>query len=430
MSLRSGVDDLAARIGDEIRTLRAVRNQVELAAALAAGGDVVVDSSVTIALTSTQNITKPTRLIGGTFTRSSGEAFRITSSNVEITGVTITGGAGASGGSRDESQKLVRIMGTSNNRLAGINIHDCTFLQSRSDCVWLEWTRGARVCGNSMRRFLYSGVMMLSATGARVSDNDIVDAPLTSGVVNVYGIALTDLDNTAAARSRECVVVGNRVDTIDWEGIDTHGGDGIAITGNVVTGCPRGIALVTGNTSRTVAPERCVVTGNRVDSLGLRQPLREGIILAGRAGASADAHITGNHVTGYGGSELFLDYYTRSYTYVGGNMPPLHNWTNITLDGDFDANTSFPPQYRVDGDVVHLRGGVIPKLGSARSTIGRIPAAAARPSVLTFVGYAKGSNVNAGNGMIAVEPTGVITFYYVSGNDYYTYFLTGSYVAD
>lgn len=409
-----------------------VTTQAGLTAALAAGGDVYVDSSVTIALTATQNITKPTRLIGGTFTRSTGEAFRITSSNVEITGVSITGGAGASGGSYDESQKLVRAIGTSANRLVGINIHDNTFLQCRGDCVWLEWTVGARVCGNSMRRFLYSGVMMLSATGALISDNDISDSPLTGSVVNVYGIALTDLDNTAAARSRECAVTGNRVSLVDWEGIDTHGGDGITITGNVIVGCPRGIALVGGNTTRVMSPERCVVTGNRIDSLGLRRPIREGIILGGRSGASAEGYITGNHVTGYNGNEIFLDWWNRAYTYVGGNMPPLIPWTNIPLTSAWSVNeyVAVRPQYMVDGNVVYLRGSAYRTssgLGADVDFSTALPAAA-RPSQLTLVNTIKAMNEAGGIGTIFATPEGILRVCYATTrNTSHQWSLMGSY---
>lgn len=402
-----------------------VTTQAGLATALAAGGDVYCDSAVTIALTSTQNITKPTRLIGGRFTRTTGEAFRITSSNVEISGVTITGG----GTPYDQSQKLIRAVGSSSNRLTGINIHDCVMRNSRGDNIWLDWTDGASVSGNSIRGFLYSGVMLISATGARISGNDIVDAPLTGSVINVYGIALTDADNTAAARSRECVVVGNRVDKIDWEGIDTHGGDGVAITGNVVTGCPRGIALVGGNTTRVVSPERCVVTGNRVDSLGLRQPLREGITLAGRAGATAEGYITGNHVTGYGGNELFLDYYNRAYTYVGGNMPPLIGWTDLPLASGYIAGTLGAPQYMVDGNVVYLRGSVQKRVGTGKdSYISNALPSAARPSINQYLGALKvASGSSSESGILLMEPNGQLRLVYETGTSTFNWTLSGTY---
>lgn len=406
-----------------------VTTQAGLATALAAGGDVYCDSAVTIALTSTQNITKPTRLIGGRFTRTTGEAFRITSSNVEISGVTITGG----GTPYDESQKLIRAVGTSSNRLTGINIHDCVLRNSRGDNIWLDWTDGATVSRNSIRSFLYSGVMLISAVGARVSDNDIVDSPLTGSVVNVYGIALTDSDNTAAARSRECAVVGNRVSLIDWEGIDTHGGDGINITGNVIVGCPRGIALVGGNASRVMSPERCLVTGNRIDSLGLRRPIREGIILGGRSGASAEGYITGNHITGYNGNEIFLDWWNRAYTYVGGNMPALIPWTTLPLAGTFRAGTLGTPQYMVDGNTVYLRGSIMRNASGKAADVDITTAlpAAARPSQWTMVAitrFSVGATSSTATAHIVANEAGLLRLVYASDStSEWNWMLTGSY---
>ncbi|GAA1402067.1 hypothetical protein GCM10009613_61410 [Pseudonocardia kongjuensis] len=406
---------------------RPVRTQAELVAALAAGGDVYVDSSVTIALSSTMTISKPTRLIGGTFTRTSGEAFRITSSSVEITGATITGGAGTAN-SYDSTQKLIRAVGTSTARLTGIDIHDNAILQCRGDCVWLEWCEGARVASNTVRRFLYSGVMVISGLRCRVSDNEISDGPLTSGVVNVYGIAFTDTDNTLAARSTDCIAIGNTVHQVDWEGIDTHGGDSILVTGNIITGCPRGIALIGGNASRVAQSIRCQAIGNRIDGSGARQTLREGIIAAGMSGKPTDVVIVGNTIDNYS-TPIMLDFWDRGISRIGSNNIAHVPWTNITLDGDYNANGTYPPQYRVDNGVVHLRGGVIPKSSSVRTKIGTIPNAAAWPSILQFIGYAKGSNAGAGNAMIGVDPAGVLSMYYMTGTDTFTYFLSGSYSA-
>jgi len=51
------------------------------------------------------------------------------------------------------------------------------------------------------------------------------------------------------------------------------------------------------------------------------------------------------------------------------------------------------------------------------------------PTVLTAVGFLKGSNASAGNGTLTVTTTGALQLLYGSGTDMYTYFLHGSYVA-
>jgi parallel beta-helix repeat protein len=407
-----------------------ITTEQELIAALAAGGEVLCDSGITIALSQTMDVTVPCRIVGGRFTRSTGPAFEVTTSDVEFDGVHIAGGGTAAG--YDISQKLIYVRGTKGAALSGISVHHCTLTQSRGDNVWLEWCTGSAVHDNVITNYLYSGVMVISGIRITVSGNTIADAPLSSGVVNTYGVALTDLSNDAADRSRHCTVVGNTVSLVDWEGIETHGGDGLTITGNTVLGCPRGIALVVGNQTQTVAPTNCLVAGNTVNAAGMRQPQLAGIYLAGPANgpATASATVVGNQIIGYT-TPFNTSSWDRGNTYVGNNSEPFVNWTPIAIGADFVAHGTYPPQYRVDGDVVHLRGGVIPKSGGpvTRSQVGSLPKAAAWPTVLTVVGFVKGSNPAAGNGTLAVTTTGDLQLLYGSGTDSYTYFLHGSYVA-
>jgi Right handed beta helix region len=402
-----------------------VRTQADLAAALLVGGTIEVDSSTTITLTAQLNVTQPTRITGGKFSVASGPAFYVTSSDVTIAGVTITGGGTSS---YDSNQKLIYVKGTSSVPLSNICIRNCTLQSSRSDNVWLEWCSDSLVTANLIYTYLYSGVMVISGVRVSVTDNVIRDAPLSVGVVNNYGIAFTDLDNTSAARSRDCQAVGNMISYIDWEAIDTHGGSGISIVGNTIVACPRGIALVVGNASRLTAPTRCTVSGNSINGTGQRQVVREGIFLGGIAGVSADGTVSGNTVTNM--SPTFsLDFVDRAKTTFVGNNEYLVPWTNITLDGDYNANATYPPQYAVEGNTVMLRGAAIPKGSSTRTVIGHLPSAFAWPSTVTMVGYVKGSNAAAGNGMIGVDTDGTVSLYYFSGTDVFSYFLSGTYQA-
>jgi hypothetical protein len=407
-----------------------ISTQAELEAALLAGGDIVVDSGVTIDLTATMQVTQPSRIRGGRFTRDSGPAFEITSAGVDVDDVEITGGGAAAG--YDPTQKLIYAHGGAAAPLTDVRIRNCTLRGSRGDNIWLEWCTGAVVDGTDIASYLYSGVMVISGRRIMITNNQVRDAPLTAGVVNVYGIAITDLDNTDAARSRDCSVLGNQVTLIDWEGIDTHGGDSLTITGNHVTGCPRGIALVTGNATRLYAPTDCLVSGNTIDAAGARQPLLAGVYLAGIAGKPASATIVGNQLLGYDTpGPVYASYWARADTYIGDNSRPFVPWTPIEMGLDYTPNTSYPPQYLVDGNTVHLRGGVIPRSGgvAARTDIGTLPKPAAWPTILTIAGFAKGSSPGAGNAQVAVTPAGELQMLYGSGTDAYTYWLSGSYQA-
>jgi hypothetical protein len=401
-----------------------VNNEADLRAALANGGEIHVDSSAVVTLSQTLEVTQPTKLIGGKFVKSSGPAFHITSSNVEFDGVQIAGGEVAAG--YDDTQKLIYAQGTEAAPLGNLWLHECKLFGSRGDNIWLEWCRESNVTNNLIKRFLYSGIMVISGEGIIIQGNNVYDARMTGEVPNVYGIAVTDLDNTEAARSRDCTIIGNRVDQIDWEAIDTHGGDRITIVGNTVSRSPRGIALVTGNSTRLTAPTRCVVSGNNVDGAGTRRPIREGIWLGGIANVPADGVVTGNIVTNYPWT-IGTPYVDRSKTYIGGNNVPLVDWTPIEMD-EFNAHGTWPPEFKVDGNTTYLRGAGYPKSGTSR-IYGRIPNAHAWPSQLTMVGAVKGSDSGGSIGMFAAHPDGSIELFYKSLDDTPAFFLSGSYEA-
>ncbi|HEX3650012.1 MAG TPA: right-handed parallel beta-helix repeat-containing protein [Pseudonocardiaceae bacterium] len=406
-----------------------ISTQADLEAALLAGGDIACDPTVVIDLTDTMVVGLPTRLLGGTFTISSGTAFRVTSSDVEIAALSITGPGGTT---LDTSQRLISAVGTEAAPLTGIDVHDCQLSGSMSDSVWLEWCVDSSVRGCAVSDFLDSGIMVISGNRVAVANNAVFDGHLATGAVEVYGIAITDLLNTATARSRHCTVTGNRVHEIDWEGIDTHGGDGIVVTGNTVTACRRGIALVTGNATRIAVPMSCVASGNLVDGTGARVTPDIGVFLAGSGTSLASATITGNTIAGYDSAQpISTINWNRADTTVANNSRPHVNWSNVTLATGWTANATFPPQYMVDGNTVSFRGGVIPPTGgvSAHPVIGSLAAIAAWPAERVFYATTHGSSGTAGIGVLNVDTNGAFRIDYGTTSDSFTYWLTGGYTA-
>lgn len=405
-----------------------ITTQHQLIKALRDGGEVQCDSGVVIPLTETMRVTVPCRITGGHLTRETGAAFEVTTSHVEFDGVRIEGGGQDAG--YDGTQKLIHVRGTKDAPITGIDVHDCRLEGSRGDNIWLEWCTASTAHDNLISRFLYSGIMVISGNRLAINGNVITDAPLSDGVPNTYGIALTDLTNVADDRSRHITVVGNHVSLIDWEGIDTHGGESITITGNTVLGCPRGIALITGNRTRVTAPTHCVVAGNTIDVAGARRPALPAIFLAGISGTPASATIVGNQIAGYP-TPIHTSFWSRGETYIGNNSAPQVPWSPIAMGADYEPDDEAPPEYLVDGDTVHLRGGVVPKSGgvSERVEIGSLRNAAAWPTQLTFIGYVKGAHPDAGNGTLAVTPEGVLQLHHGNGTDTHTYHLAGSYRA-
>ena len=406
----------------------------DLTAAIAAKDpEVVFDGAQEITLPHPIVVNHPVRIAGGRFKVKDGPAFVVNTSGVTIESCVITGGRDDKDG-YSSAQKLIHVIGKEGAPVSGVAVRGCRLSRSRGDNIWLEWCADSVVADNVITEFLYSGVIALSGQRLLVSGNVIRDAPLSDGVVNPYGIAFTDNVNSDSGRSRDCSAVGNQLSLIDWEGIDTHGGDGISVVGNTLVGCPRGIAFVTGNENRVVSPTRGVASGNTLNAAGSRQPPREGIFLAGLPNIPADGTITGNHITGYHTAFGGLSYVDRTKTYIGANSAPLLDWSDITLDGDYTADPGSKPQYRIDGNTVYLRGNVIPKSDSQRTVIGHLHNAHAWPGTLSWLGESHGLDPAAGRGIIGVwggdsGKPGMLQMFHFEGTDTHPYPLFGEFQA-
>ncbi|UVS81784.1 right-handed parallel beta-helix repeat-containing protein [Actinokineospora sp. UTMC 2448] len=355
-----------------------VTTEADLRAALRDGGDITADLAVELSEPLELGVAG-TRVRGGRYRVDSGPAWVGWVSEVELAGMWVGGGRRGSP-VYDKAQRLIHLVGTEAARLAGVVVRDCRIGESRGDAVRLEWCVDSQVRGVVARGLLYAGVMVISGERVVVEGCTVTDAPLSPGVVNTYGIAVTDYANTEQARSRDCAVVGNTVSLIDWEGIDTHGGDGILVAGNTVQGCPRGVALVVGNETRTTAPTRCTVTGNSISARGMRVAQREGIVLGGLPRRAASAVVSGNRIDGYRRPYLWGDYIGEIV--VSGNNHPMIPWSGLDLTGsDFSEDPRDPLRYMVDGGEARLRGAVV----GEGSHVGRIPSPHGRPLVATRV---------------------------------------------
>lgn len=306
------------------RNVTVVRNFAELQDALLVGGTIFVTGDP-ITVTSSLIIGEPTTILGSgsSFILPAGSTnlgFLIQSSDVTIDGIRFTGGGLASGW--NSAARFVFAAGTEAAPLKNIAVRNCVLEGCQSDAIRLTWVDGATVFGNRIDGVLYSGVMLISAKNVDVIANTIRDAPLSTGVMNTYGIAATDSANTEAARTRNVRIIANTVEGVEWEGIDTHGGDGITVMGNSVRSCPRGIALVVGNNDRIAAPTNCIVQGNYVEFADAVSS-REGISLFGNASSNtlADAIITGNIVVGGFSSKYHLSTVDEAKTVLRNNSP-------------------------------------------------------------------------------------------------------------
>ena len=168
--------------------------------------------------------------------------------------------------------------------------------------IRLQWVAGAFVSRNFVRRIGYAGVHCYSCTDVLVDHNKVQSiSPGTSG--NAYGISFThggQVPSAANPASRRCVADGNIVvDVPVWKGLDTHDGQSITFSNNMVEGCKYGIGAVSVAGSPTIM-KNIVIEGN-VISAGAAAHQHYGISVTGMAGGFAENVIVANNlVEGYG----------------------------------------------------------------------------------------------------------------------------------
>ncbi len=244
-----------------------------------------------------------------------GVAVRVSSSNVTLDNVTIDGDTNI--GTPVNTNYFVHVDGTSENQRDNVRILNCSMSNNRGTFIWAEWCTNFTISGNTLLNGQYAGIMVISGQWGHITGNTVRSLLMTAPLVNAYGIACTDVDNTLEARSAHIIVSENFVEDITaWAGIDTHSGEDISIVNNTTWNCWVGINVVPGNSERLFAPKDCVVANNTV--VRINTPTQNaGIVFSGRA--------TGNLLTSgfYGGNVI------RGYTtpYVTVATDPAHFFT-------------------------------------------------------------------------------------------------------
>ena len=328
-------------------------------------------------LTGPVNLKKAVTIEGGEFLpHNTGRGLNITASDVTIRGSKFTASSAAN---PDASHQIIAAVGTSSAPLRRVTVDKVIIDKSRHQGVRLEWCEDVKVTGCTITDFQYGAVMLISVTRGEVSGCIIRNGLQEGTLVNAYGIAATDLVNTVAGRSKDILITRNVVDNIPrWEGIDTHGGERITITDNIVTRCRDGIAAVAGNSSRATAPKDLVVSGNTIDSLGI-STARSAIRLYGITdGPQASAMVGPNTIRGGYAMDVEAARYesttiTAQATSItngySSHPAPYRSWaasTNISRTGDNVTRTvSLPAGVFTKAPMVFLtpQGGANPANG-------------------------------------------------------------------
>ena len=196
-------------------------------------------------------------------------AFDVTASGVTFEKVTIAGNGSATAG----TASAIRAVGSEPNPILGLTVRDCTIRSFNKYAIEGVSVRDFTITRNVIEDIAYAGVMLTSPKGGVITDNTVRNIVQPSGFVNSYGIAVTRNGSQSlemSPRASDVVISGNLIDGVPkWEGIDTHGGENLTITNNILKNVWIGIAMVPGvNESGvdTYAPRNITITGNSIDS--------------------------------------------------------------------------------------------------------------------------------------------------------------------
>jgi len=234
-------------------------------------------------------------------------------SNSKLRGIKFTG---VGNSVVDSLSRAVEFSGTSNDPAAptnteNIDIQDCVLDGFGFYGFRGQFVKNVKIINNTIKSIGYFGVLLESPEDFEVNDNRIDD--INPGfTANAFGISLTRTENdsvTAFPLPVHGEVSGNRISNVTiWEAIDTHGGQFINISDNVIWACRNGISAVPSDDSSNdpfKAPNNVTITDNVIDLTGLNQ--LPAIRVAGAAGtlgspveAASGCSINDNTIKGGG----------------------------------------------------------------------------------------------------------------------------------
>jgi len=192
----------------------------------------------------------------------------VTADDVVIEGVTVVGPLS----SLDADSIGIRAEGTADHPIRDLTIRDCT-IRGFNVGIEVRHVENLTIERCHIEDAGYGGIMVYSGVGGRIAGNVIerigygipTDGPDEN---NAYGISLTrraTADLIGDPRSSDFVVDDNFVADVPlWHGLDTHAGDSITFSNNVVQRCPRPIFITTDSIGN--APRQIDVTGNRLEA--------------------------------------------------------------------------------------------------------------------------------------------------------------------
>jgi len=265
----------------------------------------------TYKITSTLTITSPIKIYGVDVKFQAPTQFKmvyVTSSDVSIDGIEFSG---PTTGVYSSNSKLICVEGSSvaatpPTYLTNISITNCKMHSAGRCGVALLYVDTFNISNNIIHDVGYAGIEVQSGLNGVIENNSVID--VTPGSTNAYGIYLSQrnlADIVANPTTKHCIVRGNIIKNVFWEGLDCHGGEDLTFENNYIENCGSSNAAImlahsddefsnplSGATRIKVINNTIVATtvGSYLHGIGTSQAIT----------STSDLIISGNTVIGHG----------------------------------------------------------------------------------------------------------------------------------
>ena len=244
----------------------------KIAKAIQIADTVAIDKEYKIS--QTVHIVKPIVLVGSgliALCETLPVGISIHSSDVSMEGVSLK--------TTSEKADLFQAIGSKESTLKKLKIMACSFNGGMNAIRW-DYVEESLVERNIISNVDYTGIGIYSCQNIDVAFNHISDVNVKHNNQNSYGVAATF--HYGHPKSKNIRITDNTVENNPyWEALDTHGGENIEFSRNIVRNSWRGVAAVSDNHRDPVLCSNVVITDNEIECSS--EPYSNGIVFTGLA---------------------------------------------------------------------------------------------------------------------------------------------------